>query len=212
MRYIKSWILAFGLSMFSGVTLAAEVDPYSVTPDDGNTHADMPRVDNKLTRNRKEEAEVQLSIDSQLGETNERNATYSMFVGKNQRGSTKPIPNSVILAYCGDFDGCTLRLGMFDWDDKGRVASRSGLFYYNTTNRNWRSSMDWWQHSPPNRAHIDWAGQDANNVTNHVMQAWSCYLTDGEYQNFKAPTDTAVGFGLLSWSQYNAGCRLTITD
>lgn len=119
---------------------------------------------------------------------------------KTQRGSSVWISESVIINYCGDFDGCTMRLGMYDWDGTQRTASREFLFFYNPTNRNWRASNDA-------------AGANYNGVTEHVYNAWSCYVTDGDYYNWSNSTgDPDSDFSLLSWDQYNAECRLTILD
>lgn len=122
------------------------------------------------------------------------------FASKSQRGQIIPILESTIVSLCGDFDGCTLRMGMNDWDNTGRTASRSNLFYYNPVNRMWRAEKG------------DTSGTDYNGVTEHVMKAWSCYLTDGYFENWTHFYDGSVGFGLLSWNQYNANCHLTIID
>ena len=124
--------------------------------------------------------------------------TYS--VQKWERGRTLYISPNTVAQYCGDGDGCELRLGMYNWDNTGRVASRQSLFYYNPGNRAWRAERgDSW-------------GTDWNGTTQHVMHAWACYFTDGVYNNWHNLGDGSAGFGLLSWNQYNAGCILTIID
>lgn len=119
-------------------------------------------------------------------------------VTKAERGTTKLVPHDVISKYCGEMDGCTIRLGMYDWDGTGRVASRESLLFYNRVNHAWRVSLN------------DRAGTDYNGATEHLLQAWACFLTDGKYQSFGNPTDAEEGFGLLSWNQFNADCWLTI--
>lgn len=119
---------------------------------------------------------------------------------KSSRGSTVPVPEATVALLCGDRDGCVLRMGMHDWDNSGRVASRESLLYYNRVNRVWRASAG------------DPAGTDYNGVTEHIMHAWACYFTDGEYKAWKNSGDGNVGFGLLSWNQFNADCWLTIID
>ncbi len=118
---------------------------------------------------------------------------------KSQRGTTVNIPYETIEDLCGDWDGCTLRMGMHDWDGTGRTASREALFYYDITQKTWRMSLDT-------------AGTNNSNTTEHVMQIWSCYFTDGEYLNWYDRGDFDLNFGLLSWNQYNANCKLTIID
>jgi hypothetical protein len=124
--------------------------------------------------------------------------TYT--ASNSTRGSTVSIPEKTIYDLCGDSDGCTLRMGMYNWDGTARTASRSSLFYYNRYNKNWRAERE------------DKAGTNNNNVTEHVMQAWACYFTDGEYINWYNRGDYDLNFGLLSWNQYNATCKLTIID
>jgi hypothetical protein len=120
-------------------------------------------------------------------------------VSRTERGKTIPIPVRDVARLCGDMDGCSVRIGMHNWDDTGRVASREFLLFYNPRNRVWRASLS------------DTAGTDANNVVEHVNTSWSCYMTDGEYSNFSG-RDGEAGFGLLSWNQYNADCWLTMID
>ncbi|ACY15322.1 hypothetical protein [Haliangium ochraceum] len=124
--------------------------------------------------------------------------TYRVY--QSERGSTIPISTDTIANLCGDIDGCTLRLGMYNWDGTGRVASRESLFYYNTVNRAWRASRG------------DNYGSDYNGKSEHIMKEWSCYFTDGYYSNWTSYGDSGVGFGLMSWNQYNAECWLTIID
>lgn len=121
-------------------------------------------------------------------------------VSKAERGTTLKIPETDIIRLCADRDGCSVRLGMYDWDNSGRVASRESLFYYNHTNHAWRASAG------------DTAGTDYNGPTEHVMSAWACYLTDGAYKDWVDLGDSALNFGLLSWNQYVAECWLTIID
>ncbi len=120
--------------------------------------------------------------------------------GVSPWGYTVAIPEQDIAYLCGDFDGCTLRMGMYNWDGSGRTASRESLFYYNSSTKTWRASAG------------DTAGLNGNGVTEHVMQAWSCYFTDGQYSGFSDLGDYNPNFGLLSWNQYYASCRLTIID
>lgn len=122
------------------------------------------------------------------------------FVSRNQRGTTLPIPEADIIRLCGDRDGCSIRMGMHNWDNSGRIASREFLFYYNRVNRNWRSSLG------------DPSGTNSDNITQHANHSWACYFTDGSYSNFNNLGDPDSNFGLLSWNQYNADCTMTIID
>jgi hypothetical protein len=119
---------------------------------------------------------------------------------RTNRGTTKTIPESVIIKYCSDKSGCEVRIGMHNWDDTGRVASRTLWFYYNKNTRVWRSGDG------------DTSGTNNNNVTEHVNQSWSCYFTDGKYSNWADQGDVDADFGLLSWNQYNADCIITFIN
>ena len=127
---------------------------------------------------------------------------YKVVAPKNSRGTTITIPESVIIDYCGDEDGCRLRSVMYDWAGTGRSASVDNLFYYNPQNRNWRDSHE----------RSDSMGQNNDGATSHVDQWWACYFTDGKYNSWSNLGDSDTDFGLLSWSQYNAECRLFIYD
>ncbi len=131
----------------------------------------------------------------------------SYVAARNQQGNSVSIPVADVTRLCGDMDGCTARLGMYNWDGTGRVAARDFLLYYNPQNRNWRSYT-----ATPVAGPVDAAGQDANNAVEHVNNSWTCYMTDGEYSNSNA-SEAVAGFGLLFWTQFNAGaCWLTLID
>ncbi|WP_156938540.1 hypothetical protein [Mesorhizobium sp. LNHC252B00] len=138
------------------------------------------------------------SIDDYPHPTKPGRSTY--YALKTQRGTTTKIPVEDVAKLCGDMDGCSVRIGMHNWDDTGRVASREFLFFYNTRNHVWRASLG------------DTAGTDTDNVTHHVNQSWSCYFTDGKFEAWADKGDGDPGFGLLSWNQYNADCFLTLID
>lgn len=116
------------------------------------------------------------------------------------RGSTVLIPYATVVSLCADGDGCEIRMGLHNWDGTGRTASRSSLFYYNSIARTWRAEAG------------DAHGTSGNNVTEHVMNAWACYLTDGFYNNWTNHGDLAQGFSVLSWNQYVANCTVTLID
>jgi hypothetical protein len=99
---------------------------------------------------------------------------------------------------------------MYDWDNQKRNASRSSLLYYNFDTGAWRASGDVNSHAP---AVLDTWGTDLNGTTEHVAQAWTCFLTDGEYNN-RAEGDRKRGFNLLQWDvdSYNSDCWVTFVD
>ena len=124
--------------------------------------------------------------------------TYTATIA--QRGNTVLIPYATVVSLCADGDGCEIRMGMYNWDGTGRTASRGSLFYYNASTHTWRTEAG------------DAYGTSGNNVTEHVMNAWACYLTDGYYNNWTNHGDLNQGFSVLSWNQYVANCSVTLID
>lgn len=135
---------------------------------------------------------------------------YTFTIPKSQRFTSSQLNMDRIEYLCGDLDGCQVRLGMYDWDNQKRNASRSGLLYYNIDTGAWRASGNVNTHAPQV---LDTAGTDLNGTTEHVMQAWTCFLTDGEYNN-RAEGDRKKSFNLLQWDvdNYNADCWITFVD
>lgn len=137
---------------------------------------------------------ITLSMNALASDT----STYSAY--KSQRGNTVNIPESRVRTLCGDIDGCKVRIAMYDWNGTKRTASRETLFYYNPSNRVWRASVG------------DREGRTDNNTTEHIINAWACYFTDGYYTEFYNHGDINRNFAVLSWNQYNATCRVTLID
>ncbi len=123
-------------------------------------------------------------------------STYSAYT----RGTSTPIPYSRVAQLCGDIDGCEVRIAMYNWDGTRRTASRSSLFYYYPSTGVWRAERS------------DTAGTNNNNYTEHVINAWSCYFTDGYYSQWYNHGDINADFAVLSWNQYDATCRVTLID
>jgi hypothetical protein len=117
---------------------------------------------------------------------------------RTNRGTTTPVPEADVIQYCGDKAGCNIHIGMHNWDNQGRVASRQFLFFYNKDTGVWRTDAG------------DVQGTNANNITEHVNNSWSCYFTDGLYANFVDQGDPDRQFGVLSWNNLNADCWVTI--
>jgi hypothetical protein len=76
------------------------------------------------------------------------------------------------------------------------------LFFYEPYTGVWKASLG------------DTAGTlgGPHSKTEHVMNAWACYLTDGSYSGWKDLGDFGISFSLLSWNQYNATCTVTFID
>jgi hypothetical protein len=128
--------------------------------------------------------------------------------GAAYAGRTKTIPQEVLVALCGDADGCEIRLGMTRWDNniETETASRSGMFYYSAVDGRWRASF----------GETDVTGVDGNSVTEHVKNIWNtCFFTDGSYAGYRDLGDKDKGMQLLLWNGYknqNRTCELTLID
>jgi len=125
-------------------------------------------------------------------------SSQTFYACRINRGNTTAILESEVIKYCSQTDGCIVRIGMHNWDDTGRVASRHFLFFYNPVSHTWRTEAG------------DVQGTNMNNTTEHVNNSWSCYFTDGKFANFVNQGDVDSDFALLSWNQYNADCFLTL--
>jgi hypothetical protein len=153
------------------------------------------------------EAELATGIENAFqsdigeGDYNKEGGRYFVSVKKTQRGTSQDVELRAVMKLCGDADGCSVRLGMYNWDDTGRMASRDFLLFYNTVNDAWRASNDS-------------QGTNANNTTQHFVGAWACYFTDGKYENWVNKGDSDKKVALLSWKDngYNADCFLTLID
>ncbi len=120
--------------------------------------------------------------------------------------NTVPLDMDRIYDLCRDKEGCNVTVGMRDLRSKdapGEVASTGPhrLFLSQTSNY-WRLSTNA-------------VGEDGNGTTEHILNAWDCYFTDGEFVS-GSNTDYSVQFGLLNWNDTykdpNMVCILIIED
>jgi len=131
---------------------------------------------------------------------------YHIEATKARVQNTVPLDMNLFNELCKDVDGCTITLGMRDWNDGrlGSVASKGPYrLFYSQTSTHWRLSNTSAQ------------GMDGNAAREHILQAWDCYFTDAEYVN-GSPTDNTVQLGLLNWNATfkdpDMVCTLTIDD
>ncbi len=140
------------------------------------------------------------------GEPGGGSSYYSLIATKREVLNTVPLDMDKVYDLCRDENGCTVTLGMKDWDDgkPGNIASRGPyrLFLSQTS--------DWWRLS-----NTDAEGVDGDGKWKHILQAWDCYFTDAEFIG-GTHTDTSLQFGLLNWNtSYNDPdmvCILIIED
>ena len=83
-----------------------------------------------------------LQVDDNAETTYEVTDRYHLSLSSKYRGRTKTIPQDVLVALCGDPDGCQIRIGMTQWGANGKLpaaASQTFLFYYGKDNGHWRT-------------------------------------------------------------------------
>ncbi|MEM7533267.1 MAG: hypothetical protein AAF639_13885 [Chloroflexota bacterium] len=131
---------------------------------------------------------------------------YHVEATKAQEGNTIPLDMDIIYDLCRDGDGCAVTLGMRDWDNNapGRTTSRGPYrLFLSETSTHFQMS------------NTDWHGMDGNGTVHHIVQAWDCYFTDGEYTNASG-SDNHVQLGLLNainrYRDPDMVCVLTIDD
>lgn len=121
-------------------------------------------------------------------------------------GKTRLIPQQLFEDYCGDYDGCTFTVSMRYWTgfEADKAARGPYKLFYDIPSHRWRASD------------IDTSGTDGAGGTQHVLNAWSCYFTDGAYNNFADQGDTAVGMSLMIWNTPYSNpvleCELILED
>ncbi|MFQ5593144.1 MAG: hypothetical protein ACE5HA_03245 [Anaerolineae bacterium] len=126
-----------------------------------------------------------------------------------------PVDENLLKQLCGDGDGCTFTLGMRDWATAtygpGLLATVGPIRLSLAGERN---GQRYWSVRYENGDQLTAA--DGNGATNHLRQAWDCFLTDGRYENGSDLGDPAIGLALLNWhGEYNAQnmvCVLIIED
>lgn len=131
---------------------------------------------------------------------------------------TVEIPESVLLSYCGDVDGCTVKMGMKNYHAGLSRSTSVGpfAFYYGSTLeagnvRHWRKSSD-----TRTNAEELLEADDGDGTVRHVIKEFDCYFTDGFYSTNGTANDLSRGMGLLNYNAsaglYTPECWLTIDD
>ena len=127
-------------------------------------------------------------------------------------GVSTDISAADLARLCGDGDGCEVRLAMFDYDTiQSGPASVVTWLYCDADCKHWRTTTQLLSEGSSVGPQV--GGTDNDNVIKHVINNWSCYFTDGKYESTTVNGDTAVGFGLLLWTQYpGSRCSIAIID
>ena len=176
-----------------------------------NSSEDCKKKETYVYWNQKDTSVGVKNVDGETSTYTINNGRYHVEATKAYEGTTVPLDMDIVRELCQDSDGCTVTISMRNWNHNpgqpSTVASRgpAKLFMSQTSN--------WWRISPA--ASVSEAGgNDGDGVTTHVMRAYSCYFTEGEYIDY-TNTDNSVGFGLLNWEGYsnpNMVCALDIDD
>lgn len=142
---------------------------------------------------------------------------------------TVPVSMDRLNNLCADEDGCLVTLGMRDYAiaiAPGLMATvgpyRFSLASANSTDIN-NPGRYWTARSQNGEAAFGSAlnlkNADGNGAIEHILRAWDCIFTDGQYNNGASQGDAPdSGFNLLNW--YGAGgfdnadtvCVLIIDD
>jgi len=111
---------------------------------------------------------------------------------------------------CSDGDGCTVTLGMKDWDTNqpGNIASRGPYKFFSGSGGGVKS---WWRVSD-----TDWSGKKYDDSVSHIIQAFDCFFTDASLISSGNLYDRGYNFGLYyarsSYYTDNIKCILIIED
>jgi len=121
--------------------------------------------------------------------------------------SSVVIPNHVIATLCGDSDGCSYIITMYNWDGQQRTTSSQRYhFYYHIPTGRYRAGAGTATYGEVNAT-------DNDNVESHIALFWSCYFSDYAYVNGVGQGDGDNNFHLLNWTQYNnETCGLVFYD
>ncbi|WP_223422672.1 hypothetical protein [Tateyamaria pelophila] len=135
-----------------------------------------------------------------------------LFYTATEVGVSTDISAADLARLCGDGDGCEVRLAMFDYDTvESGPASVVTWLYCDADCKHWRTTTQLLSEGSSVGPQV--GGTDNDNVIKHVINKWSCYFTDGKYESTTVNGDTAVGFGLLLWTQFpGSRCTIAIID
>jgi hypothetical protein len=135
------------------------------------------------------------------------------FPGANVTNTSVTVDQTRLTELCSDDDGCSITLIMDDFLRNGEDASIGPVhFAYSSSTGRFRTAE-----ISGNSEVARTIGVDGNNVVEHALRAWNCYLTDTAYtQNQASPlTDNTRQMFLMNYNSntaYQPICRLVIDD
>lgn len=143
-------------------------------------------------------------------------ATYDpSYPDYNTASRVVDIPQSVMLDYCADEDGCSVSMAMRNWssgNDNAAMSVGPLRFYYHPASGRFRTATA----AVSGEFGSFGEGDDNNGFFNHAMRVANCWLTDAEYDlGTNNSYDTQMGMHLLnhvSNPSYTGDCELTIDD
>jgi hypothetical protein len=123
-------------------------------------------------------------------------------------GAGVPLNMKKLRQFCGDEDGCKIRIIMDNWDGSQRFAMRDILFAYDHGTGNWRSE------SNGQRGMV--AGTTGDHQHKHVWSSWNCYFTEGNYSGYSGLGDTTNQFFVYrhnnQYHRTDQDCRFVFID
>lgn len=128
----------------------------------------------------------------------------------NSPNGAEPVPTDRLAAACGDIDGCQIRLGIQKAGQENIDSIFSSMVQINPSTGSWTAT-------PMSRGNATTqvtTGQDGTAGAQSLVQAHTCFLSDGEYPglNNNIVPDNAVGFYLASFPAGQGSCVLTVID
>lgn len=174
-------------------------------------------------------ADANIKVFREIGDSqgNRTQAPYNMSLRRytveaQDSGSTfnsVAVDTDILLQLCADQDGCTLHLGMREWDTKYRGTGllamlgpiRFSLSNYAGTPGFWRSEGI---KSDGTRGWFE--GEDGNGTIEFPATAWDCDFSDGFYSKGAEQGEWRQGFSLTNMHETHTNpdmtCVLTIDD
>ena len=123
------------------------------------------------------------------------------FVGDGGQSSVTSvtIDETLLTQLCQDEDGCSITLGMRNWDETlpadfvnyiGPSKFYIGPIDAGDDKRKWATY--WWNG-------VIGPATDGDGARNDPFSAFDCYFSDDQWVHGQEQSDTALGFDLLNW-------------
>lgn len=151
-----------------------------------------------------------INIDARGADASPEGDRFVIVTMTNSPNGAEQVPTNRFGAACGDIDGCQIRLGIQKAGEENISFIVSSMVQINPSTGRWTASPM----SRGSTATQVVSGQDSTGGAQNLVQADTCYLSDGEYSGMDNGTvpDDAVGFFLASFPAGRGACVLTVID